>query len=115
MTGVLVLDRAGEYIEDTVDQRGNNVFGLQHHPYAPKHTVVLSMREKFRLMQEKGEIAARKKPIFNIQDIELIDLVDFYQGFTKEQRNLLRDYSYIERVYQKLLKETQLGRIDKRE
>jgi hypothetical protein len=115
MTGVLVLDRAGEYIEDTVDQRENNVFGLQHHPYAPARMVVLSRRGKFLVMQEKGEIAAYKKPIFNIQDIELIDLVDFYQGFTKEQRNLLRDYSYIEGIYQKLLKETRLGRIDKQE
>jgi hypothetical protein len=77
--------------------------------------VVLSWRAKFREMQEKGEIAAYRKPVFNIQDIELIDLVDFYPGFTPEQRNLLRDYAYIEEMYQKLLKETRLGRIDKQE
>ena len=46
MTGVLVLDRAGEYIEDTEDQRGY-VFGLQHHLHAPERMVVLSRRERF--------------------------------------------------------------------
>ena len=115
MIGVLVLDRAGEYIEDTVDQRGNDVFGLHHHLRAPERMVVLSRREKFREMQEKGEIAAYRKPVFNIQDIALIDLVDFYPGFTTEQRNLLRDYAYIEGMCQKLLKETRLGRIDKQD
>jgi hypothetical protein len=115
MIGVLVLDRAGEYIEDTVDQRGNDVFGLHHHLHAPERMVVLSKREKFREMWEKGEIAAYRKPVFNIQDIGLIDLVDFYPNFTSEQRNLLRDYAYIERIYQKLLKETRLGRIDKQD
>jgi hypothetical protein len=28
--GFLILGRKGEYIEDTLDQRGNTVFGLQH-------------------------------------------------------------------------------------
>ena len=115
MIGVLVLDRAGEYIEDTVDQRGNDVFGLHHHLRAPERMVVLSKREKFREMQENGEIAAYRKPVFNIQDIALLDLVDFYQGFTSEQRIVLRDYAYIGGIYQKLLKETRLGRIDKQD
>src|SRR5215831_4448583 len=107
MIGVLVLDRAGEYIEDTKDQRGNDVFGLQHHPSAPERMVVLSWRKKkFFEMYQRGEIAGYIEPVVNIQDIELIDLVDFYPGFTPEQRNLLRDYSYIGGIYQQLLKET---------
>ena len=112
--GVLVLDRAGEYIADTEDQRGH-VFGLQHHPRAPDCMVVLSWREKFDEMQKKSEIAAHMKPIFNIQDIGLLDLLDFYPNFTKQQRDLLRDYSYIKNIYQKLLKETRFGVIDQRE
>src|SRR5688500_14946971 len=76
MTGVLVLDRAGEYIEDTEDHCGS-VFGLQDDLHAPERMVVLSWRERFHVMQKRGEIAAYMKPLFNIQDIELIDLVDF--------------------------------------
>jgi hypothetical protein len=112
--GVLVLDRAGEYIEDSEDQRGN-VFGLQHHPHAPERMVVLSRRKKFLETEKRSGIAASMELIFNIQDIELIDLLDFYQGFTQERRNLLRDYSHIQDIYQKLLKETRFGLIDQRE
>jgi hypothetical protein len=109
--GVLVLDRAGEYIDDTEDQRGH-VFGLQHHPHAPERMVVLSSRKKFLETEKRSGIAASIELIFNIQDIELIDLLDFYQGFTQERRNLLRDYSHIQDIYQKLLKETRFGLID---
>jgi hypothetical protein len=111
MIGVLILDRAGEYIEDTADQRGNVVFGLQHHPYAPERMVIVSRREKFREMYRRGKVADYRQPIFNIKDIALIDLLDFYPNLTDPQRNLLRDCSHIEDIYEKLLKETALRHV----
>ncbi|MDP2860003.1 MAG: DUF87 domain-containing protein, partial [Bacillota bacterium] len=113
--GILVLDRAGEYVEDTEDQKGNKVFGFQHHPNAPDRMVVVSRRAQFKESAEKGAIAGHLVPQFNIRDIEPIDLIDWYRGFTKVQQDLLRDYAYVLDLYEKLLQETRFGMVDKRD
>ena len=111
--GVLVLDRMGEYVEDTESEDGHRVYGLQHHPLAPRRMVVVSNRSMFASWASQGKIAGYLTPVFNIQDLEPIDLIDFYPGFTPTQCALLRDYAHDPNLYTKLLCETKLGRIDK--
>ena len=111
--GVLVLDRAGEYVQDTRSQDGYEVYGLGHHPTAAKRLVVVSGRAAVAEWASQHRIAAHLRPLFNIQDLEPIDLVDFYPGFTPAQRDLLRDYAHNPDFYAKLLRETKLGLIDK--
>ncbi len=112
--GVLVLDRKGEYIEDTIDQRENQVFGLQHHPKAGDRMVVVSTRPVFTQMKEQGRIRDHLKPQFNIADIDPIDLADFLPGLTPQQGELIRDYAHIPGFYEKLLAETQFGAVNNR-
>jgi DNA helicase HerA-like ATPase len=111
--GVLVLDRAGEYVQDTQSEDGHQVYGLQHHPLAPRWMVVVSNRSRFADWASQGKIAGYLMPVFNIRDLEPIDLIDFYPGFTPTQRTLLRDYAHDPNLYTKLLRETKLGQIDK--
>lgn len=111
--GVLVLDRAGEYIQDTKSQDNHTIYGLQHHPAAPNQLVIVSRRKGFNDWAKRKKIAGYFEPTFNIQDIDPIDLVDFYPGFTQAQRALLRDYAHDPLFYKKLLRETKLGQIDK--
>ena len=113
LTGVLVLDRAGEYVRDTRSEDGHQVYGLQHHPLATRRMVVVSNRSLFAKWASEGRIAGYLKPVFNIQDLKPIDLIDFYPGFTPTQRALLRDYAHDPNLYKKLLRETKLGQIDK--
>jgi hypothetical protein len=112
-SGFLILDRKGEYIKDTLDQRGNTVFGLHHHPKAPQQMVIVSMRDEFSIIKKDGQIHDYLKPEFNIRDIDPIDLADFLPGLTTQQADLIRDYSYIEDFYEKLLAETPFGMVDK--
>lgn len=111
--GVLVLDRAGEYVQDTLSQDGHKIYGLQHHPLAPQRMVVVSKRNMFADWVSQGIIFGYLKPVFNIRDLASIDLIDFYPGFTPTQRELLRDYAHDPSFYAKLLRETKLGQIDK--
>jgi DNA helicase HerA-like ATPase len=111
--GVLVLDRAGEYVQDTLSQDGHKIYGLQHHPLAPQRMVIVSRRNMFADWTSRGTISDYLKPLFNIQDLAPIDLIDFYPGFTPTQRELLRDYAHAPDLYAKLLRETKLGQIDK--
>lgn len=111
--GVLVLDRAGEYLQDTESQDGHKIYGLQHHPHANRRMVIVSRRNGFADWVGQGKIAAYLKPVFNIRDLDPIDLIDFYPGFTTVQRDLLRDYAHDPNFYGKLLRETKLGQIDK--
>jgi len=111
--GMLVLDRAGEYVQDTQSEDGHQVYGLQHHPLAPRLMVVVSNRSMFANWASQGKIAAYLRPVFNIQDLKPVDLIDFYPGFTPTQRELLRDYAHDPDFYTKLLRETKLGQIDK--
>jgi hypothetical protein len=112
--GILVLDRKGEYIEDTEDQRGNTVFGLQHHPKAEERMVVVSTRSKFYDMELDGRIFDFLEPRFNMRDIDPIDLADFLPGLTRQQADLVRDYAHSPGFYQNLLAETQFGAVDNR-
>jgi hypothetical protein len=112
--GFLILDRKGEYIRDTIDQRGNQVFGLHRHRHAGQRMVVVSTRHEFARMKEKGRIRDHLLPRFNIQDINPIDLADFLPGLTSTQADLVRDYALIQGFYRKLLAETQFGAIDNR-
>ncbi len=111
--GFLILDRKGEYIKDTIDQRGNKVFGLHHHPKAHERMVVVS-RKDFSSMKSQGLIFDYMRPQFSIMDINPIDLADFLPGLTPQQADLLQDYAHIEDFYAKLLAETQFGVVDKR-
>jgi hypothetical protein len=111
--GFLILDRKGEYIKDTIDQRGNAVFGLHHHPKAPERMVVVS-RKDYSGLKNRGLIFNYLQPQFNIKDIDPGDLVDFLPGLTQPQADLLQDYAHIERFYEKLLAETQFGATNKR-
>jgi hypothetical protein len=111
--GVLVLDRAGEYVQDTQSEDGHQVYGLQHHPLAPRRIVVVSNRNMFATWASQGKIAGYLRPVFNIQNLKPIDLIDFYPGFTPTQRELLCDYAHDPNLYAKLLRETKLGQIDK--
>ena len=112
--GFLILDRKGEYIKDTKDQKGNTVFGLHHHPKARERMVVVSRRDEFSKMKEKGLILDHLAPRFSLKDIDPVDLVDFLpRGLTEQQKDLLRDYAHIPDLYAKLLAETRFGQIDK--
>lgn len=111
--GFLILDRKGEYIKDTIDQRGNKVFSLHHHPKAPERMVVVS-RKDFSHMKSQRLIFDYMRPQFSIKDIDPIDLADFLPGLTPQQADLLQDYAQIEDFYEKLLAETQFGIVDKR-
>lgn len=113
--GILVLDRKGEYIEDTTDQRRNRVFGLHHHRQAPERMVVVSTRTKFESMRSEGRIADYLMPQFNILDIDPIDLADFLPGLTKTQAELVRDYAHAPDFYWNILAETQFGLVDNRQ
>src|SRR5436189_4714768 len=111
--GFLILDRKGEYIRDTIDQRGNSVIGLHHHPKAAEQMVIVS-RKDFSDLKDRGIIFDYMHPQFNIKDIDPVDLVDFLPGLTPQQSDLLRDYAEIENFYEKLLAETQFGFVNKR-
>ncbi len=111
-SGFLVLDRKGEYIEDGSDQRGNTVYGLQHHPNAATQMVVASMRSEIIDLKRKGLVLDSMHTQFSISDINPIDLADFLPGLTPPQAELVRDYAYIDRFYEKLLSETQFGMTD---
>ncbi len=112
--GFLILDRKGEYIKDTIDQRGNSVFGLHHHPKAAERMVIVS-RKDFSNLKDQGVILDYMPPQFNIKDIDPIDLVDFLPGgLTVPQADLLCDYAEVEDFYEKLLAETQFGLVNKR-
>jgi hypothetical protein len=111
--GVLVLDRAGEYVQDTQSQDGHKVYGLQNHPLAPQRMVIISNRGLFARWGGEGVISGYLKPVFNIQDLEPTDLVDFYPGFTPAQAALLCDYAHDPDLYGNLLRETKFGYIDK--
>jgi hypothetical protein len=113
-TGFLVLDRKGEYVKDTIDQRGNRVYGLHHHPHARDRMVVVSSRGEFTRMKAEGLIQGHLPPRFNIEDIDPIDLADFLPGLTGPQADLVRDYAHVEGFYRNLLAETQFGAIDNR-
>jgi len=110
--GFLILDRKGEYILDGVDQRGNDVFGLQHHPKASERMVVVSMRD-LSSMKTQGQIFDYLRPQFSIKDIDPVDLADFLPGLTPQQADLIRDYAHIDDFYAKLLAETHFGWVDK--
>src|ERR1051326_4049165 len=112
--GFLILDRKGEYIKDTADQRGNIVYGLQNHPVANRRMVVVSKRHEFEKMKEQGLIHAYIDPTFSIRDIEPIDLIDFLPGITEPQADLVRSYAHIDRFYDKLLAESRFGEPDHR-
>jgi hypothetical protein len=112
--GFLILDRKGEYIEDTKDQRLNTVFGLQNHRKARERMVVVSMRPNFDQMKTDGVICDYLHPKFNISDIRPIDLADFLPGLTDTQAELIRDYAHVKGFYEKLLGETQFGGVDNR-
>ena len=112
--GFLILDRKGEYIKDTIDQRGNRVFGLHHHPKARERMVIVS-RKDFSHMKSQGIIFDYMRPQFSIKDIDPIDLADFLPGLTPQQADLLQDYAHIANFYEKLLAETQFGVVDKRD
>jgi hypothetical protein len=111
--GFLVLDRKGEYIKDTIDQRDNTVFGLQNHPRARERMVVVSARPEFARMKAQRLIADHLQPQFNIADIDPIDLADFLPGLTDKQAELVRDYAHVDGFYRKLLAEGQFGQADK--
>lgn len=113
-TGFIILDRKGEYVTDTLDQRGNKVFGLQHHPAAARRMVVVSMRDEFAQARQNGVIHAHLRPRFSIRDIDPIDLADFLPSLTRQQADLLRDYAHVDGFYDKLLAETQFGAVDNR-
>jgi hypothetical protein len=49
-TAFLVIDRKGEYVRDTQDQRGNSVPSMHHHPAAPQRMVVVSDTQDFAEM-----------------------------------------------------------------
>jgi hypothetical protein len=112
--GFLVLDRKGEHVKDTIDQRGNCVYGLHRHPNARERMVVVSSRGEFARMKAEGLIHDHLTPRFNIQDIDPIDLADFLPGLTPPQADLVRDYAHVEGFYRKLLAETQFGAVDNR-
>jgi hypothetical protein len=112
--GFLILDRKGEYIRDTIDQRSNRVFGLHRHRQARQRMVVVSGRDEFARMKERGSIRDHLLPRFNIQDIDPIDLADFLPGLTPTQADLVRDYAHLDGFYRKLLAETQFGAVDNR-
>ncbi|MCL4299157.1 MAG: DUF87 domain-containing protein [Anaerolineae bacterium] len=111
--GVLILDRAGEYVQDTQSQDGYPIYGLQHHPLASRQVVIVSKRNLFSQWAIQEKIAGYSNSVFNIQDLKPVDLIDFYPGFTSAQRELLRDYAHDPDFYPKLLSETRLGLIDK--
>ncbi len=111
--GVLVLDRAGEYIEDGLSQDGHTIYGLQNHPQASQRLVIVSNRRRFHAWAEQERIAACLRPRFSLTDIDPIDLADFYGQFTATQRALLKDYAHDPHLYRKLLRESKLGQIDK--
>ena len=113
--GILVLDRKGEYIEDTIDQRENRVFGLHHHPKAAERMVVVSARRGFARMRDQSQIHDYVEPQFNITDIDPLDLADFLPGLTPQQADLIRDYAHISGFYDKLLAETQFGAVNNRD
>jgi hypothetical protein len=113
--GFLILDRKGEYIEDTIDQRSNTVFGLAHHPNARDCMVVVSNRPDFAKMCAAGRIYKHLPARFSIKDIEPIDLADFLIGLTPQQAELVRQYAYIDGFYEKLLAETVFGAVDNRD
>jgi hypothetical protein len=75
--------------------------------------VIVSKRSAFAEWATRGRIANYLRPVFNIQDLEPVDLIDFYPGFTPAQRDLLRDYAHDPEFYIRLLRETKLGQIDK--
>lgn len=112
--GYLILDRKGEYIKDTTDQRGNRVVGLQHHPNSRDRMVVVSMRQEFAAAKDSGFIHDFFNPNFSVKDIEPVDLADFLPGLTDVQADLIRDYAHIPEFYDKLLAETQFGAVDNR-
>jgi DNA helicase HerA-like ATPase len=111
--GVLVLDRAGEYLEESQSQDGHAVFGLLGHPSAAERLVVVSNRQQFRTMAEEGRIAGYLRPVFNLQDLAPTDLADFFPSITDGQRELIRDYAHVPHLYHRLLMETKLGQVDK--
>src|SRR5579864_4997886 len=112
--GFVILDRKSEYIKDTIDQRGNRVYGLQHHQNAPERMVVVSTRSEFTVMKQNGIIYDHLEPIFSLRDIHPpVDLADFLPGLTSVQADLIRDYAYIPNFYDKLLAESPFGAIDK--
>jgi hypothetical protein len=113
-TGFLILDRKGEYVKDTIDQRGNRVYGLHRHPHARERMVVVSSREEFARLKKEGLIHDHLQPRFSIEDINPIDLADFLPGLTLQQVLLVRDYAHLEGFYRKLLAETQFGAVDSR-
>ena len=111
-TGFLVLDRKGEYIRDVIDQRGNSVPGLQHHPKAKDQMVVVSMQAQLLALAKQNVVHDSLGAQFSITDIDPVDLVDFMPTLTPSQTELLRDYAHVDQFYQKLLSETQLGAPD---
>src|SRR6266566_223057 len=111
--GFLILDRKGEYVRDSKDQRDNLVFGLQNHPRASERMVVVSENMEFTEWKEQKVIYDHLIPQFNIKDIDPVDLVDFLPGFTPQQASIIRDYSEIDNFYEKLLADTQFGTVDK--
>src|SRR5258708_10222729 len=101
--GFLVLDRKGEYIDDTLDQHGNMVFGLQHHPEAPQKMVVVSFRKQFRELADQRRIFAHLEPHFSIRDINPVDLVDFLRSLTTQQTSLILESANVVRFYVNVL------------
>src|SRR5258707_10246035 len=94
-TGFIILDRKGEYIKDTIDQKGNTVLGLHNHPKAPERMIVVSTRDEFADMKRSGRIYDYLRPIFSIRAIDPTELADFLTGMTAPQADLIRDYAYI--------------------
>lgn len=111
-TGFLVLDRKGEYIRDVIDQRGNTVPGLHHHPNAKDQMVVVSMQAQMLALAKQNVVHDCLPAQFSIKDIDPVDLVDFLPTLTPQQAELLRDYAHVDQFYEKLLSETQLGAPD---
>ncbi len=111
--GMLILDRAGEYVENTRSQDGHVVYGLPHHPLATDSLVIVSRQARFRTMASRGQIHGHLAPVFSLADIAPVDLADFFAALTPAQRALLKDYAHDPALYAKLLRESKLGQIDK--
>lgn len=113
-TAFLVIDRKGEYVRDTQDQRGNSVPGMHHHPAAPERMIVVSDTGSFAEMAERHVIREHLPLQFNLTtDVLPIDLADFFPTLTSAHRAIFRDYGYVDEFYAKLLKENALGYPDK--
>lgn len=111
--GKLVFDLKGEYIDDTLNEEGEHVPGLKHHPQAREKLVLYTQRANMLKSHSlKDNLDFIHKPQFSRENITTGDFISLYPHLTPPQREFLLFYEDSPTIWQTILRRDQYSNWD---